>query len=67
MFHDVACGISRSPQNLINESLNFLSEGHQRTYLKFRMTALRRIINDAVGLPPVFHDSPSLLHVGRLY
>jgi len=45
--------ISRPPQNLINESPEFSLPGTS-PYLKFRMTALRRIINGAVELP-VFH------------
>lgn len=42
--------IPRSPQNLINESPEFSLAGTS-PYLKFRMTALRRIINGAVELP----------------
>jgi len=42
--------IPQSPQNLINESPEFSLAGTS-PYLKFRMTALQRIINGTVELP----------------
>lgn len=69
MFHDVASESPQSPQNLINESPEFSLAGTSQPYLKFRMTALRRIINGAVELPvfrAILRRSPATRFIRRV-